>query len=99
MKKTDKQELENFKWMGHALLYPQYAHKIAGLFGRDCSELVDIFEASTEPEDYNGPTGDGVPAFELSVWLCQRLGLKYQAFNGRCTQHRECCDRLIESLG
>jgi hypothetical protein len=96
--KTGKQELELFKWISHDLLYPDYAQKIAGLFELDCSELVDIYETSTEPKANHGPTGYGVPASELSVWLCQQLGLKYQAFHDRDTQHRECCDRLIESL-
>ncbi|MHC4676643.1 MAG: hypothetical protein ACYTBZ_29515 [Planctomycetota bacterium] len=96
--RTGKQELEFLKWMGDALLYPDYAQKIAGLFGLDCSELVDTYEISTEPKANHGRTGYGVPAFKLSVWLCQQLGLKYQAFHERETQHRECCDRLIKSL-
>lgn len=96
--KTIYEKFQMFADSSHALLVPEFAQEIAGYFGKDCSGLVDIFETSTEPKGYHGPTGDGVPAFQLSVWLCEQLGLEYQNFFGRGTQHRHCCDILRNRL-
>lgn len=96
--KTPETELEEFRDMSHALLVPGYAQKIAGLFDLDCSELIDIFETSTEPKAYHGPTAEGVPAFQLSEWLCGKLNLEYTSFFGRGIQHRECCEVLERHL-
>ncbi len=87
-----------FSDSSHALLTPDFAQKVAGLFGQDCSGLVDIFETSTEPKGYHGPTADGVPAFTLSKWLCSKLNLSTSTFFGRGTQHRACCKLLKTKL-
>lgn len=89
---------EDFEGLTHALITVEAAQHIAGMFGQDCSELVDVFETSTEPKGYHGPTAEGVPTFALSVWLCDQLGLKYTSFYGRGSQHEHCCEILKKHL-
>ena len=92
----EKETIEEFAKMSHCLLKVEFAQKVAGIFGLDCKELIDIYETSTEFKGYHGPTGEGVAAFRLSPWLCDKLGLDCAGFFGRGTQHRECCQKLIE---
>ena len=94
--KTEIEIVKEFEQMSHCLLKVEFAQKVAGIFGMDCTELIDIYETSSEPKGYHGPTGEGVAAFQLSTWICDKLGLEYTSYFGRGTQHRECCKILID---
>ena len=94
----DEITFDEFEDLTHALITAEAAQHIAGMFGQDCSELVDIVETSTEIKGYHGPTAEGVPTFVLSPWLCDQLGLKFPVFFGRGSQHRACCKVLKDHL-
>ena len=97
----NEQQKENFGIFfnsSHTLLTVEFAQKIAGYFGQDCSSLVHTYKESTEPKGYHGPTAEGVAAFSLSPWLCRKLGLECNRFFGRGSQHRACCEALRSKL-
>lgn len=89
---------KEFENLTHALITVEAAQHIAGMFGQDCSELVDIHETSTEPKGYHGPTAEGVATFVLSPWLCNKLDIKFPNFFGRGSQHEACCELLKKHL-
>ncbi len=89
---------EDFTGLTHALITVEAAQHIAGMFGQDCSPLVDIYETSTEPKGYHGKIAEGVATFALSPWLCRKLDIEFKSFHGRGSQHRHCCELLNEYL-